>query len=183
MENVPVKKGLEILLEQELKYEDLPCKGIYNVKTKNMYLKLTSKMSHSPLAIDKTWYKNPQEAINDTIICAKVYKKFIDGGLYHPETQIVVYQDEREILGFLVLMPRLENMETYCGDIKELIRKKLEFFSKKFNLSSMTSFSSDPEHDFNWGYDNSTKEIYLHDLHVTCHFKETLRLAKTMGIN
>lgn len=204
MENIPIKKGIEERLEA--RGADFP--GVWKVKGKGKYLKFTSKLHAAPVKIPLSDYAEPKQAVKDVIICAKVYKKFIEKGLYFPSgTRIVIYKDDEDNLGLLIIQSELKPKRKN-GLTLQLIGNKLEDLAKELGLKGYDSKGYDASKGceywnwrdlknwYNWGYEKinlrnlfkwvcgKKGNIYAHDLHITYDggYKSILKLAKGMGI-
>lgn len=191
MKNLPIKKGIEESLQKETN-------GVWDIKSKHLYLKSASRSGgwNSPVEIPIYKCRNQNEALKYAILCAKVYKKFIQEGLYHPETQVVIYKDEQEnhkgkwdILTLMVVMPELEVEKQHSKAIEKLIHKRIRNVKKNLNLKNRLDL--DMYLFFNWGYDKKTHEHYAHDLHLVYNdsystnvapYKRILKMADQMGI-
>ena len=169
MKNLPIKKGIEKHLKRS---------GVWKIANKDLYVKLTSKLWSPVVRINPSRYDDFQDALDDTIACAKVYKKFIEEGLYHPDTQVVVYKDDEDNLALMVTMPELE---IYNG-ADELVSKKLKGILKRVGLDQDNGQFGDLTLNENWGYDKKTNELYAHDLHLDFTTPFILDMAKDMKI-
>ena len=181
MKNLPIKKEIENLLKPERR------SGVWKVKNKELYLKLTSKLWSPVASINPSDYNNFQEALDDTIACARVYKRFVEEGLYHPNTQVVVCKDDENNLTLMVTMPELKLDETGWDvlntKLKDIIlNTKLKDIIKRVGLDSDKGQFGDLNLNYNWGYDKKTKELYAHDLHIDFTTKQILDMAKDMKI-
>lgn len=181
MKNLPIKKEIEGLLQKERR-------GIWEIKDRDQYLKVTSELDHHPIRIPLSEYENSKDAVAETIKCAKVYKKLIAIGLYHPKTEIVIFKDDKDYLSLMVTMPKLEILEDIIdasGLIKKLvalyaIKNKIHKFKSKLSLKKTDYWDLDPL--FNWGFDEGTHKLYAHDLHIGLSYGKVLELADQMGI-
>lgn len=175
MKNLPIKKKIQNLLVTNLMYP-----GVWEIRTKEKYLKLTSELDCPLMKISKSDYEKPEDAMKAVKTCAKIYKKLIQEGLYHPRTQVVICKDKGDNLTLLVLMPKLKCDENDPAFKK--ISEKVKDLEKRlgFDLGDDLSCCY-----FNWGYDEETKEYYAHDLHVVYTikpYKELLKIAEKLGI-
>lgn len=187
MKNLPIKKGIEELLEKERN-------GIWEIKDRNQYLKVTSELDHHPIRIPLSEYENLKDAVADAVRCAKVYKKLIAIGLYHPNTEIVIFKDDENYLSLMVAMPKLGEIEYDTSSlVKKIvafpalytIRNKISNFKAKLGLKEKDWWDLDPL--FNWGADEKSK-IYAHDLHI-CNilnkgemYSQILKLADELEV-
>lgn len=174
MKNLPINKKIQEVLSQKFCYY-----GVWNVKGKGKYLKMASKLDVPVVSINRADYKNPENAVRDVIRCAKVYTRLVKEGLYHPDTQVVVCEDDEGMLTVLVLMPELERPSGRNVDRMLTKARRLEH---RLNLESM---KEDLHFDFNWGYDKRTEGIYAHDLHIVRDAnvgKRILEIADKLGI-
>ena len=171
MSNLPIKKGIEELLEKHGVYT-----GIFEIRSKERYLKLTSKIDRPPVEISIF----DKEAVKKVLRCARVYKVFIKEGMYHPETQIVVYKDG-DNFALMVIMPKLkvyrDNKTIYASN--DEVKKTLSDIEKKLGLKKQ--IYNDMGLEFNWGYDEKGN-LYAHDLHLGEHYDQILEIADKMGI-
>lgn len=170
MKNLPIRKEIEELLEQV----GTPAYfGVWKIKDKNKYLKLKVRIPLSD-------FESTKEALEAVVRCAKVYQRFVEEGLYHPNTTITICKDESN-LALMVMMPELIIKDELSYD---LIKEKLNSLSNKLNLDDhVSSIWGDLNIDFNWGYDEKTKKFYAHDLHIASDYKEILNyFAEKMGI-
>ena len=169
MRNLPLTKDFEKLLR-------LRGAGVWNVKGKGQYLKSTSELDPPIVKIPCSKYK--KKALKDAMLCAKVYKRLIDVGMYHPETKVLIYKDDRENLSLMILMPELRE---HRGEIKDRLEiEKVRSIERKLGLE--TKLDVDVYIGSNWGYDKKTGEMYAHDLHIAKDYKAILNLAQQMGI-
>jgi len=164
MSTLPIKKGIEELLEKYWLYP-----GIFEIRSKERYLKLTSKIDRPPVEISIF----DKEAVKKVLRCARVYKVFIKEGMYHPKTQIVVYKDNENNLALMVLMPELyiDHFESKSKVIEKIRELKLE-----------NKISPDMTLGFNWGYDKKTGKFYAHDLHIGERTSDILKLADELEV-
>ena len=176
MKNFPIKKGMRKLLNQDV------YNGVWKVKNKDLYVKLTSKLNWPIVNIQASDYDDFQEALEDTIACAKVYKKFIEEGLYHPDTQVVVCKDDENNLALMVTMPELEILESGKRKNDEIRNTKLKDIIKRVGLNQDKGQFGDLTLNQNWGYDKKTNELYAHDLHLDFTTQYILDMAKDMKI-
>jgi len=179
MENLPIKKGIENILHlHEL--------GVWEVKGKNQYIKLSSKLRHAQIKIPLNRYKSPKESLRDATIYAKMYRKFIEEGIYHPRTEIVICKDDQENLALMVVMPKLGTESFSSKEMTEKLGKemvnKIRSVEDKYNLRR-DSLWDDLSLSFNWGFD-SRGDVYAHDLHIIRYssHKQILEIAEKMGI-
>jgi hypothetical protein len=181
MTSLPIKKEIEELLQKERS-------GIWEIKDKDQYLKVTSELEHHPIRIPVSEYGNLKDAVADAVMCAKVYKRLIEIGLYHPKTEIVIFKDDKDYLSLMVTMPKLEILEDIIdtsGLIKKLvalytIKNNIRKFKSKLSLKKTDYWDLDPL--FNWGFDEGTHKLYAHDLHIGLSYGKVLELADSMGI-
>jgi len=183
MENLPIKKGIEHILR-------LHRSGIWEIVGKNQYIKLTSKLLHTQIKVPLNHYSSPKKALKDALIYAKMYKKFIAEGIYHPRTEIVICKDNQENLALMVVMPELETESYSSREMTEKLGKemvnKIRPVEDKYNLRR-DSLWDDLSLSFNWGFD-SKGDVYAHDLHIisfsigSSFHEQILKIAKKMGI-
>lgn len=169
MTSLPIKKGIEELLTIA---SVIPYPGVWLVKCKDKYIKSTSElMPNCPVCIPTKLNLSYEEAYKSAIRCAKVYKTFIKEGIYHPDTEVVLYKDDNENLALMVLMPKL-NTEN-----DNVSFEKLSALKNKFKLN----LSNDMFLYFNWGSDEKGN-FYAHDLHLGGNYNRILEIADKMGI-
>lgn len=175
MKNLPIKEEIRNLLVKNFTYP-----GVWEIRTKEKYLKLTSELECPGVKISKSDYEKPEDAVKSVETCAKVYKKLIQEGLYHPRTQVVICKDRGDNLTLLVLMPKLRAIAS-DRDFKK-VRERVKDLEKRLGFDLDDDLSGCY---FNWGYDEKTKEYYAHDLHVvktSKPYKELLKIAEKMGV-
>lgn len=162
-----------------------------------------------PVKISLKEYEDSKHAYEDGLTCAKVYKKLIDEGLFHPDTDIVLGEDGS---GNLTLIIRSPELKLFADDKKPKMMKKFKKIEKKFSLDeirddmleNLTDFTKyhlsineanlknglmwDMKLGMNWGIDEKTEEPYAHDMHIVKLFgsknayRIILEMAKYMGI-
>lgn len=174
MKDLPIKEGISNLLVKNFTYP-----GVWEVRTKEKYLKLASELECPPVKIS---YEKPKDAVKAVETCAKIYKRLVQEGLYPPPTQIVICKDCEDNLTLLILMPKLKKIASNC-DFKK-VQKRMKDLEKRLGFD----LDVDLDLAFNWGYDEKTKEYYAYDLHIvrertpTESYEELLKIAKKMGI-
>lgn len=174
MKNLPIKEEISNLLIKNFIYP-----GVWEIRTKEKYLKIVSEIDFPPVKIS---YEKPKDAVEAVGICAKIYKRLVQEGLYPPQTQIVVCKDCEDNLTLLILMPKLREIASDRDFVK--VQKRMEDLEKRLGFD----FDCDLDLTFNWGYDEKTKEYYTHDLHIvrertpTESYGRLLKIAEKMGI-
>lgn len=172
MKNLPVKKKIEDLLEQEFDKGGRPYERVFKINGKNKYLKISSL---PPL------YGVTEKSFKDVLICAKLYQKLIEVGLYHPKTKVMIYKDGKENLSVTLIMPELE-IQKYVEYFPYKIQGSINTIEDKLGLEENSLWSGDLKVYFNWGRDKETGKLYFHDLDVKEFFEQFLELAEQMGI-
>lgn len=175
MKNMPITREIQSLLKGKGIYT-----GVFEIKGRGKYLKLSSQIERPPVLI--SFEKDSREnALKKVIRCAKVYKQFVQEGLYPPQTQIAVCEDY-DHFGLLVLMPKL-GRDNSDKDFEEVF-KRVRGLERKLGFR----LNRDLCHVFNWGYDDRLKEYYAHDLHVVEEntpvksYEELMKIAEILGI-
>lgn len=172
MTSLPIKKGIEGLLQSVRSNIGIHCyTGVWLVEGKNKYIKSTSELKFGPVNIPIKCDLSYKKAYEVAIRCAKVYKAFIKEGIYHPDTDIVLYKDDKENFALMILMPKLNTKD------HRVSTEKLSKLRNKFNLS----LSGDMFLYFNWGIDEKG-DSYAHDMHLGEDYTQILEIADKMGI-
>jgi len=189
MKNLPIKKSIEEKLEEKEGYP-----GVWKIRGKNQYLKLTSKTHKCPVKIKDSDFINKKYALETIETCAKVYKKFIEAGIYHPDTTVTICRDDQENLSIMITMPELKIHDKDWNYLvsEEKINIKLDSIAKKVGLGENAFWPStkyngalgDLTCQHNWGIDEKGN-MYAHDLDIYPfnRFVHFLKLAKHMGID
>lgn len=171
MGNLPIKEEIEKLLQ-------INGAGVWKIKDRDRYLKLTSKLSDPVVKIPLSGYKSHKKPFKYSLTCARVYQRLIKEGMYHPETKIAIYKDDKDNLALMVVMPELDEHNGEITAPSE--REKIRSLESKLNLKGKLDVDVYMGH--NWGYDKKTGEMYAHDLHIAKDYKGVLGLAYVMGI-
>lgn len=175
MKNLPIRRESHVLLKKKGVYT-----GVFEIKGRGKYLKLSSQIEKPPVLV--SFEEDSREnALKKVIKCAKVYKRLIQEGLYHPQTRIAVYED-CGYFGLLVLMPELKRDDSDQGF--KSIRERWRNLEKRLGFD----LNVDLYAQFNWGYDDRLKEYYAYDMHIVREdtpiksYEELMKIAEMLGI-
>lgn len=178
MTKLPVRKKIHSLMVPDSRHD-----GIWAVENKGKYIKIVSELHFSPMDGINSDKIPRKKAVEYAMICAKVYKRMVEEGLYPPKTNVVVCEDHDSCLSLMVVMPELEVNKYFSlarSEVeKKIIDKKIGKLEKK--LGFMLGY--DLHYAFNWGREKKTGRLYCHDLHLGHpHYECLLFFAEKLGL-